>query len=110
MYNFPVEQLKSQADVLGFAAKLEQGAVSPEGIGGTAVQLMVYVEDVDAFTKQAVAEGLTELRPVSTMFYGDRSGQYRDPFGHVWAFATHLEDVSPDEMNARAAALYGGHG
>jgi PhnB protein len=89
---------------------LEQGAVSPQGIGGTAVQLMVYVEDVDAFTQQAVAEGLTELRPVSTMFYGDRSGQYRDPFGHVWAFATHLEDVSPEEMNTRAAALYGGHG
>lgn len=86
----------------------EMGVLGPETIGGTPVQLMVYVEDVDAFTEKAVAEGLQVLRPVSDQFYGDRSGQFKDPFGHVWAFATHKEDVSPEEMNERAAAMYGG--
>lgn len=86
----------------------EMGAVSPETVGGTPVQLLVYVEDVDVFTATAVAEGLTVLRPVQDQFYGDRSGQFKDPFGHVWSFATHVEDVSPDEMNTRAAAMYGG--
>lgn len=82
-------------------------AVSPETIGGTPVQLMVYVEDVDGFTQKAVAEGLQVLRPVQDQFYGDRSGQFRDPYGHMWTFATHIEDVSPEEMNRRAAEIYG---
>lgn len=86
----------------------DMGAVSPETVGGTPVQLLVYVEDVDAFTAKAVAEGLTMLRPVKNQFYGDRSGQFKDPFGHVWSFATHIEDVSPEEMNNRAAAAFGG--
>ncbi|MGB7208732.1 MAG: VOC family protein [Pyrinomonadaceae bacterium] len=86
----------------------EMGAVSPETVGGTPVQLMIYVEDVDAFTAKAVTEGLSVLRPVEDQFYGDRSGQFKDPFGHVWSFATHIEDVSPEEMNNRAAAAYGG--
>ncbi len=86
----------------------DMGAVSPETVGGTPVQLLVYVEDVDAFTANAVAEGLTVMRPIQDQFYGDRSGQFKDPFGHVWSFATHIEDVSPEEMNNRAAAAYGG--
>jgi PhnB protein len=86
----------------------EMGAVSPETVGGTPVQLMIYVEDVDAFTAKAVTEGLSVLRPVEDQFYGDRSGQFKDPFGHVWSFATHIEDVSPEEMNNRAAAAFGG--
>lgn len=86
----------------------EMGAVSPETLGGTPVQLMIYVEDVDVFTEKAIAEGIEVLRPVADQFYGDRSGQFKDPFGHIWAFATHKEDVSPDEMNVRAAAMYGG--
>ncbi|MEO7674123.1 MAG: VOC family protein [Pyrinomonadaceae bacterium] len=86
----------------------EMGAVSPETVGGTPVQLLVYVEDVDAFTGKAVEEGLTIIRPIEDQFYGDRSGQFKDPFGHVWSFATHIEDVSPEEMNNRAAAAYGG--
>jgi PhnB protein len=84
------------------------GAVSPQTLGGTPVQLMIYVEDVDAFTDNAIAEGLEVIRPVEDQFYGDRSGQFKDPFGHIWAFATHVEDVSPEEMNTRAAAKYGG--
>ena len=85
----------------------EMGVVSPQSLGGTPVQLMIYVEDVDAFTDKAVAAGLEVIRPLSDQFYGDRSGQFKDPFGHVWAFATHIEDVSPEEMNKRAAAMYG---
>src|SRR5687768_13418760 len=83
------------------------GVVSPQTLGGTPVQLMIYVEDVDAFTRKAVDEGLEVVRPLADQFYGDRSGQFKDPFGHVWAFATHIEDVSPEEMNTRAAAMYG---
>lgn len=86
----------------------DMGAVAPETLGGTPVHLMIYVEDVDAFTGKAIAAGLEVLRPVADQFYGDRSGQFKDPFGHIWAFATHKEDVSPEEMNARAAAMYGG--
>jgi PhnB protein len=86
----------------------DMGAVSPESLGGTPVQLMIYVENVDAFTEKAIAEGLEVIRPVTDQFYGDRSGQFKDPFGHIWAFATHIEDVSPEEMNTRAAAMYGG--
>ncbi|MGQ0542528.1 MAG: VOC family protein [Blastocatellia bacterium] len=86
----------------------QMGSVSPETVGGTPVHLMIYVEDVDAFTEKAISEGLQVLRPVSDQFYGDRSGQFKDPFGHVWAFATHIEDVSPEEMNTRAAAMHGG--
>lgn len=68
---------------------------------------MIYVEDVDTFTAKAVSEGLEILRPVEDQFYGDRSGQFKDPFGHIWAFATHIEDVSPEEMNQKAKEMYG---
>ena len=84
------------------------GAVGPETIGGSPVSLMIYVENVDEFTEKAIAEGLQVLKPVQDQFYGDRSGQFKDPFGHLWAFATHIEDVSPAELNERAAAMYGG--
>jgi PhnB protein len=86
----------------------QMGVVSPDTLGGTPVQLMIYVDDVDTFTANAVGEGLTVLRPVENQFYGDRSGQFKDPFGHVWSFATHVEDVTSDEMKERAAAMYGG--
>ena len=86
----------------------DMGIFGPETIGGSPVSLLVYTADVDTFTERAVAEGLTVLRPVADQFYGDRSGQFKDPFGHMWSFATHKEDVSPEEMNNRAAAMYGG--
>jgi PhnB protein len=84
------------------------GARSPETIGGTAVSLYLYVEDVDTFTEKAIAEGLKVLKPVSDQFYGDRSGHFEDPFGHQWGFATHMEDLSPEELDERAKALHGG--
>jgi PhnB protein len=75
---------------------------SPKSLGKTSVLICLYVEDVDALAKQAVAAGAKELRPVVNQFYGDRSGTYEDPFGHVWTIATHIEDVSPEEMMKRA--------
>jgi PhnB protein len=66
------------------------------------VTLSVYVTDVDATYARALEAGAIALRPVETHFYGDRSGQFEDPFGHRWTVATHVEDVSPEEMIARA--------
>ena len=85
----------------------DMGFLSPETIGGSPVSLYVYVEDVDKFTGKAVAEGLTVVKPVADQFYGDRSGSFKDPFGHTWGFATHLEDLTPEEVNERAAAAHG---
>jgi PhnB protein len=78
---------------------------SPKTIGGTAVTVHVYVEDADAVYDAAVAAGANGLRPVENQFYGDRSGQFEDPFGHRWNVATHVEDIPPDEMEKRAAEL-----
>jgi len=86
----------------------DRGALSPESIGGTPVSLYVYVENIDSFADNAIAEGLKVIRPVADQFYGDRSGYFEDPFGHKWGFATHVEDLTPEEMNERAKAAHGG--
>ena len=78
----------------------------PQTLGGTAVSLMVYVEDVDSQVKRAVDAGARIKQPVKDQFYGDRSGTLEDPFGHVWTIATHMEDVSEDELAKRAAAMH----
>lgn len=77
------------------------GAVSPDTLGGSPVKLHVYVDDVDAVFAKAVSLGATELRPVKDEFFGDRTGSFADPFGHVWMVATKTEDVSAEEMQAR---------
>ena len=82
----------------------EIGARSPETYGGTPVSLMLYVEDVDAVFNRAVAAGAKVERPVTNQFYGDRTGGIIDPFGHKWYLATHVEDVSTEEMLRRAKA------
>jgi PhnB protein len=79
----------------------------PRSIGGTPVSLMVYVEDVDATFERAISEGATSLQPVEDKFYGDRSGQFEDPFGHQWTVSSHVEDVAPDELMKRAAQAGG---
>ena len=79
----------------------------PKTIGGTPVTVMVYVEDVDQVLDRAIKAGAKEIRAVMDQFYGDRSGEFEDPFGHRWNVATHVEDVPPDEMAKRAATVMG---
>jgi PhnB protein len=83
----------------------DMGFRGPKSYGGTPVSLALYVEDVDSMFPRAIAAGAKELRPLKDQFYGDRSGTLEDPFGHVWTIGTHKEDVSPDEMERRMAAM-----
>lgn len=73
----------------------------PLTLGGSSVSFMIYVPDVDAAFARAIAAGATVKRPVADQFYGDRTGTLADPFGHVWSLATHIEDVSHEEMDRR---------
>ncbi len=77
---------------------------APKSVGGTPVTISVYVEDVDGVFRRAIDAGATVRRPVRDQFYGDRAGQFEDPFGHRWSVATRIEDVSPEEMAKRGAA------
>ena len=78
---------------------------SPRTLGGSPVAIHLYIDDVDALFDRAVIAGATVLKPVDDRFYGDRAGRLQDPFGHVWVFATHTEDVGVDEMRKRFTAL-----
>ena len=82
----------------------ELGALSPKTVGGTTVSILIYTENVDDMFARAIAEGATEIRPVSNQFYGDRSGTLDDPFGHRWTVSTHVEDVSEEELARRSEA------
>jgi PhnB protein len=86
----------------------EYGGKAPQTLGGSPVSIYLYVEDVDAFFKKALAAGAKERKPVMDQFYGDRSGQLEDPFGHLWWVATHKEDVAPEEIQKRAEAMFAG--
>jgi PhnB protein len=77
---------------------------SPKELGGTTSSVFLYVEDVDAVVKQAVDEGATVTMEVTDQFWGDRFGSIKDPFGHSWSVATHVEDVPPEEMAERSKA------
>ncbi len=87
-----------------------EGHVSPTTLGGSPVGIMIYVDDVDRIYNQAIAAGGKELKPLQDQFYGDRSGSLTDPFGHVWTVATHTEDVTPEEIEKRLAAMAKGSG
>jgi PhnB protein len=80
------------------------GIMSPQTVGGFSVGMHLYVENVDAVIQRAVESGAKLLHPIKNQFYGDRSGSLLDPFGHMWSVATHVEDVSPEEMRKRMTA------
>ncbi|NIP57353.1 MAG: VOC family protein [Gemmatimonadetes bacterium] len=86
----------------------DQGSTAPPSLGGTPVRLHLYVDDAEALASRAVERGAELLIPVEKQFYGDLSGRFRDPFGHVWIVATRVEEVSPEEMQARMDRLFGG--
>lgn len=79
----------------------QMGNKSASTIGASPVSLYLYIPDVDSVVKKAAAEGAKIIKPVETQFYGDRSGFIQDPFGHQWGIATHVEDVSEQEMKER---------
>ena len=79
--------------------------LGPNSRGGTTVSLLIYVDDVDRAFAQAIEAGAKEQRPLTNQFWGDRMGTLADPFGHQWSLATHVEDVPPEEMQRRMAAM-----
>jgi PhnB protein len=86
-------------------ANPQMGHKSPKALGGSPISLLVYVENADDTVKRAVAAGGKVVRPVENQFYGDRMGGIEDPYGHQWYVATHVEDVSPEEMKRRMEAM-----
>jgi PhnB protein len=83
----------------------QMGYRGPQALGGTPVSILLYVENVDAQFARAIAAGGKQSRPVADQFYGDRSGTFTDPFGHVWTIATHKEDVPQEEVERRFAEM-----
>jgi PhnB protein len=83
----------------------EADAISPQALGGTTVGLMIYVDDADSMFNKAVSLGAKVKKPMADQFYGDRNGTLEDPWGHKWTIATHVEDVAPEEMERRLAAM-----
>ena len=79
----------------------ELGILSPQSLGGSPVSISLFVEDVDALASQAIAAGAKVLGPVADQFWGERSGKFEDPFGHIWLIQTRTEEVSPEEMQRR---------
>ncbi|GJI91603.1 VOC family protein [Duganella hordei] len=77
----------------------DYGGLGPKALKGSPVTLHLYVKDADAIFAQAVAAGATVKMPIADMFWGDRYGQVTDPFGHHWSIATHIKDMTPEEMN-----------
>lgn len=84
----------------------EMNAYAPDKYKGSPVGMHLYVKDVDATAALAVKHGAKLVRKVENQFYGDRSGTVEDPFGHTWYIATHIEDVSEEEMKKRVADLF----
>lgn len=80
---------------------VEMDHKGPEKLGGTPVSVLLYVENVDEVFNRAVKAGATVIREIKNEFYGDRMGTLKDPFGHIWSIGTHIEDVSPQEMEKR---------
>lgn len=78
----------------------------PLTLKGTPVSFMMYVEDVDAIAKKASEAGMETIKPVENQFYGDRCGTFKDPFGHIWSIATHIEDVPPELLKQKMNEMF----
>jgi PhnB protein len=99
-------EIKIGDSIIMLADECPEGNKSLQTLGGTPISLMLYVEDADAVFKRAVGAGATVVREPSNQFYGDRSAGVTDPFGHSWYIHTHVEDLTPEEIGKRAAALH----
>ncbi len=97
-------ELKIGDSIIMLSEEMPGHTRSPQSLGGTAVDIMLDVKDVDQAFNQAVAAGAKITMPLSDMFWGDRYGQVTDPFGHSWSLATHKEDVLPEELRKRTQA------
>jgi PhnB protein len=84
----------------------QSATTSPRQLGGTSASVFMYVEDVDAVVEKAIDEGATITMEVADQFWGDRFGTITDPFGHVWSIATHIEDLTPEEIEERAKQFF----
>lgn len=98
------ELMAGDSPIMLSSAAPEYGRRDPHSIGGSPVKIHLYVEDVDALAARATAAGAKIVRPIDDQFYGDRSGQLEDPFGHLWIVSTHIEDVAPEEIERRTAS------
>lgn len=88
----------------------DMGCLSPKTLNGSPVTIHMYVPDCDAVFKKATQAGAEPIMPPADMFWGDRYGKLKDPFGHSWSVATHKEDLTPEECGKRAAAAMSGGG
>lgn len=86
----------------------EYGILGPQSVGGTGSSIHLHVDDVDSLTGQAAAAGAEIIREPTDQFYGERSATVRDPFGHEWLLGSHIEDVTPEEMQRRFTAMFDG--
>lgn len=100
-------EIKIGDSIIMLADEMESGNCrSPQSLGGTAVNILLYVKDVDQVFNQAISAGAEVAMPLDDMFWGDRYGQVTDPFGHSWALATHKEDIPPEELQKRAQMAF----
>jgi PhnB protein len=98
-------EIKIGDSIIMLSDEMPQGCCrSPQALGGTAVNIFLYVKDVDQVFKRAVEAGAKVSMPLDDMFWGDRFGQVTDPFGHSWSLAPHKEDVQPEVLRERAKA------
>ena len=83
----------------------QQGSLGPKSLKGSPVTIHLYVENADDFVSRAEKAGAKVTMPVSEQFWGDRYGQFVDPFGHSWSVGTHVRDVSPEQAKEAAKKL-----
>ncbi len=98
-------QIGTSVVMLGEASP-EHGCTSPRTLGGTPVGFYIYVQDVDTAIKRAISAGGKETMPVQDMFWGDRMGSFDDPFGHKWSLATHVRDLTPEQIEKGQAEFF----